>query len=165
MKELLVQLAAHNSWANQRLLETINAQPEELLLREFPSSFSSIHATLLHMWDAESGWWQRLKLQEVITAPSTHFKGTTRDVGNALLHQNKLWEQWISNASPAAIEHVFQYYTSKRELFKQPVSHMILHVFNHGTYHRGQLVNLLRQAGVTKIPGTDFIVFARKGRG
>jgi uncharacterized damage-inducible protein DinB len=35
---------------------------------------------------------------------------------------------------------------------------MLLHVFNHGTYHRGQLINILRQAGVEKVPETDFIV-------
>ena len=50
----------------------------------------------------------------------------------------------------------------KREMFKQPVWQMILHVFNHGTYHRGQLINMLRQLGVEKISQTDFIVWSRK---
>ena len=48
------------------------------------------------------------------------------------------------------IEHVFQYYNSKKEHFKSPVYQMLMHVFNHGTYHRGQLVNMLRQLGVEK---------------
>ncbi|MGZ3851281.1 MAG: DinB family protein [Flavisolibacter sp.] len=39
---------------------------------------------------------------------------------------------------------------------------MLLHAFNHGTYHRGQLVNMLRQLGVDKIPGTDFIAWSRR---
>jgi len=47
-------------------------------------------------------------------------------------------------------------------MYKQPVCQMILHVFNHGTYHRGQLVNMLRQLGIEKIPQTDFIVWSRK---
>jgi uncharacterized damage-inducible protein DinB len=59
------------------------------------------------------------------------------------------------------LDHVFQYYNSKREYFKQPIFQMLLHVFNHGTYHRGQLVNMLRQLAVEKIPQTDFIVFSR----
>ena len=29
-------------------------------------------------------------------------------------------------------------------------------VFNHVAYHRGQLVNMLRQLGLEKIPPTDF---------
>lgn len=159
MKELLSQLAAYNSWANQRLIDAILSQPEEISQKEFPSSFKSIQATLLHMWDAESIWWQRMKLQETVTAPSNNFKGSTRDIATALLHQNKLWETWIGNASNAAFEHVFMYYSSKREPVKMPILQMLLQVFNHGTYHRGQLVNMLRQAGVQKIPQTDFLIW------
>lgn len=162
MKELLLQFAAYNIWANQRILEYLQTLPEEHFTREVPSSFKSIHTTLLHMWDAESMWWQRMKLQEVVTRPSDNFKGTTRDVATALLHQNKLWETWIQNASQAAIDHVFMYYTTKREPFKQPIFQMLMHVFNHGTYHRGQLINMLRQLGLEKLPQTDFIVFSRK---
>ena len=33
---------------------------------------------------------------------------------------------------------------------------MLHHVFNHATYHRGQLINMLRQLGVEKVPQTDF---------
>jgi len=50
----------------------------------------------------------------------------------------------------------------KGEHFKQPIYKMLLHVFNHGTYHRGQIVNMLRQLGIEKIPQTDFIVWSRK---
>jgi uncharacterized damage-inducible protein DinB len=114
------------------------------------------------MWDAESIWWQRMKLQEVVTAPSAAFKGTTTDVSTSLLHQNKLWETWVKNASLAALDHVFLYQNSRKEQFKQPIYQMLLHVFNHGTYHRGQLVNMLRQTGIEKIPQTDFIVWSRK---
>ena len=161
MKELLGQYASYNVWANQKLAECTLSLSEETALKEVPSSFSTLQATLLHMWDAESIWWQRMKLQEGIVAPSANFKGTTRDVVTALQHQNKLWESWIGNASPAALDHVFMYYNSKRESFKQPIFQMLMHVFNHGTYHRGQLVNMLRQLGIQKIPQTDFVVWAR----
>ncbi|MGZ3844574.1 MAG: DinB family protein, partial [Flavisolibacter sp.] len=59
-------------------------------------------------------------------------------------------------------QHVFQYQNTKKEQFKQPIYQMLLHAFNHGTYHRGQLVNMLRQLGVDKIPGTDFIAWSRR---
>lgn len=162
MKEILEQFAAYNVWANQKLSDLIQTFPDDIVNKTFPSSFSSIHGTLLHVWDAESIWWQRMKLQEVITAPSTTFKGTTLDVCTALLHQDKLWETWIRNASLAAIDHVFMYKNSRQERFKQPIYQMLLHVFNHASYHRGQLVNMLRQAGIEKIPQTDFIVWSRK---
>ena len=162
MKELLKQYATYNVWASQRILDLILSLPEEKQLQEVPSSFSSLLKTILNMLDAENIWWQRMKLQEFVTAPSANFKGTTRDVAAALLHQNRLWQTWIQNATLAALDHVFHYQNSKREQFKQPIYEMLLHIFNHGTYHRGQLVNMLRQCEVDKIPQTDFIVFTRK---
>lgn len=162
MKEILEQYATYNIWANQKFSEVVQSLSEDILQKSLPSSFQTIHSTILHMWDAESIWWQRMKLQEVITSPSSTFKGTTLDVSTSLVHQNKLWQTWIRNASLPALEHVFMYTNTRREQFKQPIFQMLLHVFNHGTYHRGQLVNLLRQSGVEKIPQTDFIVWSRK---
>ena len=159
---LLEQYASYNIWANQRLIEPILLLPEEMQIKEVPSSFPSLYATLMHMWDAESIWWQRLKMHEAITPPSVHFKGNTRDLSNALLHQNKLWESWLTNASDNALQHVFHYHNSKKEQFRQPTFQMFLHLFNHGTYHRGQLVTMLRYLGVQSIPATDFIVWSRR---
>lgn len=162
MKELLRQLAAHNTWANQRLFEVIAALPHELQTKEVTSSFSSLHATILHMWDAESIWWQRMKLQEVVVPPSSNFNGVTAEAVQGLLQQNRQWEEWLNSATDMALEHVFSYYNTKRELFKQPTYQVLLQILNHGNYHRGQLVNMLRQLGQQKIPGTDFIVWSRK---
>jgi uncharacterized damage-inducible protein DinB len=54
-----------------------------------------------------------------------------------------------------------QYSDFDKAQFKQPTWQMLLHVFNHGTYHRGQLVNMLRQLGVSRIPATDFALWSR----
>ena len=161
MKELLKQLATYNLWANQKLTELILSLPEEKQTAELSSSFPSLYKTILHMWDAESAWWQRMRLHERVLIPSENFNGSTRDNVNGLLQQNQQWLDWINNASEAALEHVFQYYNSKKESFKQPVYLVATHVFNHGTYHRGQLVTMLRQLGIEKIPQTDFIVWSR----
>ena len=162
MKELLKQFATYNIWANQKLIDVILSLPEEQQTKEIPGSFPSLYATILHIWDAESIWWQRMKLQERTVVPSENFKGKTIDCCNGLMNQSQQWEQWVKNASELSIDHVFAYTTSKGEQFKQPIYQMILHVFNHGTYHRGQLVNMMRQLGVEKIPPTDFIAWSRK---
>jgi uncharacterized damage-inducible protein DinB len=161
MKELLLQYAAYNIWANQQLLAMINTLPPETQTATVPSSFDSLHKTILHVLDAESIWWQRLKLQEQIIRPSENFQGNTSDAIQKLLQQNNHWLEWLQQATERAVQHVFQYQNTKKEQFKQPVYQMLLHLFNHGTYHRGQLVTMLRQLGIEKIPPTDFIVWSR----
>lgn len=164
MKVLLQQFATYNIWANQKIMEVILALPEEKQMAEVPSSFNSLYKTVLHMWDAESIWWQRMKLQERIIRPSENFNSSMKDVVNGLMQQSNQWFDWVSSALDIALDHVFQYQTMEKEQFKQPIYQMLLHVFNHGTYHRGQLINMLRQLGVEKLPQTDFIVFSRTKR-
>jgi len=161
VKEMLQQYVAYNTWATQKLVEVIQPMAMDQLEKEITGSFSSIHLLLLHIWDAESIWWQRLKLQEVITAPSANFKGNAKDVAAALMHQDRLWENWVVQANESAFTHVFFYRNSKKEQFKQPVYQVLLHLFNHATYHRGQFVHALRQLGIATIPATDFIVWSR----
>jgi len=38
---------------------------------------------------------------------------------------------------------------------------IILTVINHGNYHRGQIVTMLRQLGIKDIPKTDYIEWIR----
>lgn len=161
MKELLLQFSAYSLWANQLLLDSILQLPEEMHTQEVPGSFNSLQKTLLHMLDAECIWWQRMKLQERITRPSETFAGDTRDLAAQLIKQNRQWSEWVSSAQERMLQHVFIYQNTKREQFKQPMYQMLLHLFNHGTYHRGQLVTMLRELGVTRIPQTDFIVWSR----
>jgi uncharacterized damage-inducible protein DinB len=156
MKELLKQYAAYNVWASQRVMDVILALPEEKQMAEVPSSFNSLYKTVLHMLDAENIWWQRMKMQERIIVPSENFKGNMKDLVNELNQQSKQWHDWVAAAPESLLEHVFHYYNKKKEHFKMPVYQMLHHVFNHGTYHRGQLINMLRQLGVEKLPSTDF---------
>ena len=162
MKELLTQYATYHLWANKQLFDTILKLSTEQQQQEIVSSFQGIHATLLHMWDAEYIWWQRLKLQENIERPSSLRTYTTEELIQNILLQSEQWKSWVQQANEAQLNFVFAYQNTKREQFKDKVSQMLLHLFNHGTYHRGQLVTLLRQVGVTKLPSTDFIAWVRK---
>ncbi len=79
MKELLQQYAAFNVWANQKITDAILLLPEEKINAEIISSFPTMYKTVLHLLDAESIWWQRLKLQEHIERPSETFTGTLQN--------------------------------------------------------------------------------------
>jgi uncharacterized damage-inducible protein DinB len=49
--------------------------------------------------------------------------------------------------------------------WSQPFWQSFQHLANHGTYHRGQVVTMLRQLGVTTVPSTDLIAFYRERQG
>lgn len=161
MKELIQSLAAYNIWANRQLFDAALQLDPALHEQTVPSSFPTLKATFMHMWDAESGWWQRLQNHEHIVIPSKTFHPHLKDVANGLLGQNQTWLDWANEVSEKGLQEYFSYTNTKGFHFEQPVWQMALHLFNHGTYHRGQVVTILRQLGLTTIPSTDFIMWSR----
>ncbi len=162
MKQLLQQYSAYNFWANKIITERIAQLPTDIIHKEMGSSFGSIYKTVVHLMDVESIWWQRLKLQEHVEWPGKNFDDNFDNLSRELLVLSLQWSDWVHTANEVNITHVFGYQNSKKEFFKQPVYEMLLHLFNHQTFHRGQLITMMRQNAIEKIPATDFIVFSRK---
>ncbi|HCL04806.1 MAG TPA: hypothetical protein DHW64_02070 [Chitinophagaceae bacterium] len=161
MKQLLLSYAAYEIWANEQLLNLSIELSAEEQNRPIVSSFPSVHKTFLHMWDASSAWWQRLQMHEQVVMPSLSFHPNMKDIANGLLQQNRQWHAFVHEASDETLSAPMPYKNMKGEHFIQPVFEVVMHLTNHGTYHRGQVITLLRQLGVEKIPQTDYILFTR----
>ena len=162
MKKILLNYAAYNLWANQRITDVVTNLSEEQLDQEIKSSFPSIRLTVSHLWDVEAVWWQRMKLKETVEWPGKTFNGSILELTTQLMQQSKQWKEWVDLATETALEHEFIYKNSKRDQFKQPVYEVLHHLFNHQAFHRGQLITMFRQVGLTEIPNTDLIAFYRK---
>lgn len=161
MKKILLEYANYNHWANKQFTDVIINLPDDALHHKTNASFESIYKTLLHLWDVETLWWKRIKLEEAITFPSGQFEGSLVELIKGLLIQSKEWYKWIDNTTEHGLMHEFIYRNSKKEQFKQPVCEVLMHLFNHQTFHRGQLVTLLHENGIHKIPHSGFIEFTR----
>jgi len=163
MKELLLRAARHNAWANDHFIQLLVTLGDEELDMEIISSFPCIRKTVLHVWGAEDIWLQRFEaVPEPVWKPAT-FSGSIIS----------LCDEWrIASAElirftgllkdEAELRRVIRGFNLKGQPYADPLDAGLQHVFNHSTYHRGQLVTMLRQAGVTAIPQTDLIVFARQ---
>ncbi|RYY89152.1 MAG: hypothetical protein EOO15_07000 [Chitinophagaceae bacterium] len=161
MKSLLLSYAQYNVWANDLLLQAIRPLTTEKLTQEVASSFPSLRQTLLHVMDAESIWWQRLQLQEKVIRPSESFAGDTEALALAIRKLDQQWLDFVHKSGEHVLTHEFIYLDWKRQQHKSVTAQMLLHVFNHNTFHRGQLVTMLRQLGETAIPATDYILWTR----
>jgi uncharacterized damage-inducible protein DinB len=54
------------------------------------------------------------------------------------------------------------YTTMKGNSGNAPRYQMFMHVINHGTYHRGQLITMLRLVGLSELPASDLIAYYRE---
>ncbi len=161
MKLIVNQYAAYNLWANGIFIDYIKKLSNEQQHAFVASSFPSLYKTIVHMWETERNWLKRLQFTENIPASVGSVTLLFDEVASALLHESKMVKEWIEKATTEKIEHVIAYQNSRREQFKQPVFQILLHLFNHETYHRGQMVSMFHQLQLTKIPNTDFISWSR----
>lgn len=161
MKQMLLSYLAFEVWANEKLLSLICTLSPEQQQQEINSSYPSLFKTCLHVWDASFIWWQRVHKKEQIVVPSLSFHPSMAEVAQELLEQNRQWYQWLQELPEEALEEPLSYRNMKGDAFTQPLKDIVHHLPNHGTYHRGQLVTMLRQLGVENIPATDYIAFCR----
>jgi uncharacterized damage-inducible protein DinB len=158
VKELLLQYARYNQWAHKRLLDLIGTLTAEQQHATIPSSFDSLYKTVFHIWGAESLWLGRLNL-EPITISGDPFNDSMEKLSEALKAIDHLWVDWLASKEDDQLNKKIHYKNKAGLSFHQSNDLLLHHIFNHSTYHNGQLVTMLRAIGVDKIPSTDFIAW------
>src|SRR4051812_41333248 len=73
------------------------------------------------------------------------------------------WRSYVAQLSPDEARTIVAYKNSKGEPWESSVEDILIHVGNHGTYHRAQIAALIRADGTTP-PYTDYIEGVRRGK-
>lgn len=162
MKQNYLDFSQYNIWANNRLIQDLSALEDGLLIHEFVGSFPTIRATILHIWFAETGWLSRLNGKAWEASKVTGFVGSNKELFSEWQKTSQEFKEFVYTVELEK-KIVFQH---KGEEFSIPSREIIQTVCNHGSYHRGQVVMVLRQLGITEITQTDYIEWVReKARG
>lgn len=159
MNEYLKTYLEYNVWANRIIAGYLEKAGEQNMDITIESSFPSIRKTWYHLWDAQAVWILRLEGKEVTTWPGRDFNGTMKEAMNQFIKSSERLLELGSQLNPEAL---IAYKNMAGKEFTNKVWHILMHVVNHGTYHRGQLVTMLRQAGMKELQPLDLIVFMRQ---
>jgi uncharacterized damage-inducible protein DinB len=154
-------LFRYNAWANRRTVDACAALSAEQFTRDLESSFRSVRDTLVHVMAVEQIWlarWRKTWDGSFLKAPNFPALESVRNAWKGIEADLLAYVDGLSDEDTArAIAHK----TMSGAEFKMPLHEMLQHLVNHGTYHRGQLTTLIRQAG-GKPQGTDLITFYRE---
>jgi uncharacterized damage-inducible protein DinB len=150
-----------NVWANTKTAEVLSEVPNEIYFKENKSSFPSIDKTVLHMWGAQNIWLKRLQGESFTTWPKQPDQDTKEGQLNGLVQSAQNILELIASKDETFLSSLYSYTNMKGEPFTDSVEDTLFHVVNHSTYHRGQIITMLREAGITKVPSTDLIHYLR----
>lgn len=157
-KKLLVQYVHYNHWGNKRIADVLVKLDPALLDKEVKSSFPSLRKTVHHIWDAELAWTARLKQEPVNWPPTAQFESPAID---EYVNTSENFVEYIGSKDEDFINASTTYKNNKGEPCTTPNHGIIMHCMNHSTFHRGQLITILRELGISDLPPTDMIFFLR----
>ncbi len=160
-KTYLLALADYNIWANDKLIDWLSQISLEQFEQPLVGSFKNIHETTLHIVAAEQIWHQRL-VNNVSEWLGITFEGDRAMMLETWKITSKNLRQYIFDTSEEELAEKFAFSTRDGTPFYMERYKALAHTFNHSTFHRGQLVTLLRQVGFTGVSTTDFINYYRE---
>jgi uncharacterized damage-inducible protein DinB len=159
--ELLRLLFQYNQWADRRMVEACSALTNEQFTRDLGSSFRSVRDTLVHLYGAEWVWNERIEGR----SPASLVAGTgfpdLASVRTKLEEMDSFYIDYVSRLTPQDLERVIQYKSFAGDEFSNPLWQTLHQLTNHASYHRGQIITLLRQLGAKPVT-TDLIAYYRE---
>jgi uncharacterized damage-inducible protein DinB len=174
---LLQRLHCHRAWVNQNLLAAASGLTGEQLNRQFPIGQGSIWKSLVHLYAGEFVWLEALlgnddpvvrgDLPRQIPGNQLGQGGiaTLDELKREWTALEERWQRYLADLSPVALEqpvHKWSSAAGQSRRYATSRTDVLLHVCTHAQYTTAQAVNMLRHAGVEKLPDTMLITLARQ---
>jgi uncharacterized damage-inducible protein DinB len=169
-KDDIQLLYEYDRWANNRTLQAVAALSTEQFTRDLGGSFRSVRDTLLHIIAGEWGWLAYWKQP----SDSPAFLADLRKRRDALFNPEAFpnvvavqlkWREveqeqveFVNRVTDEALRKMVPFRMKQIKLM-----HLMQHLANHATYHRGQIALMMRQLGAEPL-ATDFNVFLLEGQ-
>lgn len=146
MKDQLIQLFNYSNWANSLVLNALTPAYEKEL------------ALISHIIASQEIWYNRVKGSQIkpVVFPTFPLEECKNKWSDSL----EKWLKLLAEVSEKDLNQEINYQSTEGIKFQSLIKDIAIHVNNHSTHHRAQIVRSLRERGVTP-PQTDYIVFTR----
>ncbi|OTG65870.1 DinB family protein [Acinetobacter silvestris] len=157
-KQQLLLMAQYNIWATERLVQHLKTVTDEDLYRDVGLFFKSIFGTLNHLLLGEHYLWYRRFTEGVspAIALSTPIESDCLQCLEQLNTKSRHWIDFIHTLTDERLAGSLSYKRVNGEALCLPFTATLLHVFNHGTHHRGQITAALTALGY-ECPELDLV--------
>lgn len=157
MNQLAQQMHDYHVWANRKWLEHVN-KTADIFRQPMPGVFPTIARTFGHIFDVDTVWFNRIVGNSLPAIGTTEFASTEEAIQALGALHEKVAGQLAERDDMLAI---VRYANTAGQAFENRLMDVLVHMVNHGTYHRGNVADMVRQAG---LPGcsTDYVFYLRR---
>ena len=169
-KDDIQLLFEYDRWANHRVFQAASTLSAEEFTRDLGGSFRSVRDTLVHIVGGEWGWltiWKEPSLSPtyIIDFWTRHNALFNPDAFPDLSAAHSKWAEvereqldFVNRVTNDSLKRLLPVRSTQISL-----AHLMQHLANHSTYHRGQVTLMLRQLHKEPL-ATDFAMFLMEGR-
>jgi uncharacterized damage-inducible protein DinB len=164
-KDDIQLLYEYDRWANHRVLQAAAALGAEQFTRDLGGSYRSVRDALVHIIGGEWIWlayWKETShspafLTDLRKRRDTLFNPDDFPIVAAVQRRwaeiEKEQAEFVNRVTNESLEAMLPFRTTQIRL-----AHLMQHLVNHSTYHRGQIALMMRQLEAEPL-ATDFHVF------
>ena len=155
----IIKLIEYNNWANQLIGKQIEQLTHEQFAKQFGGSFGSIKATVVHVLESDWLWLNRFK-----GIPLAAVLAWQMETASEVFSVWRAIQDDMLLIAPTLVEEQnkkIRFRTRKGIDYTLPAEDLIIHIANHGSYHRGQLTDMIRLAGGQPV-STDYFLFCTR---
>lgn len=157
----LETMVDYHYWARDRMLEALEPLTPEQYSRDLGSSFKSIRDTATHTYAAEWAWHERWQGRSpTALVPGDRFADLA-GLRAAWKDSERAIRTFVDRLGDSDVDRVIEYKLMNGTPGASPIGHMVQHVVNHASYHRGQITTMLRQIGAAPAKSMDMIAYFR----
>lgn len=149
MSNAIHQMWVYNDWANRRVIDTLTAIGPDL-------PFICLHL-VSHIVNTQAVWLSRMKGVSTELKP---WDDHTISECKELHAQSSVGLKDCVETNVEGFTHNVNYKNTIGVSYQNNLQDILLHTFNHATYHRAQIAMELRRNGFEP-PVTDYIHFIR----
>ena len=160
MKEHGIHLLQYDHWATMKLLTHIESFEEDIFHKTMNSVFPTIAETFYHIFRGQRIWIKRYIPSLEVDESTVGFRDIEH-AKNSFLYLHKIIMDCIHTYYDQVSDMVYQ--NSKGTEFKNTIDEIMIHLANHGTYHRGNIASMIRECG-QKGTSTDYIQYLRDNK-
>jgi len=144
-KTQIIDLYSYDDWANKKLLTTVSQLENEEFFRDLSSSFKSIRDTMVHILGAEELWLSRWMGEQGRTLLNPDDFPTDTSLADRWDDYRNQINSFILSLTEENLTLEISYKNLKGIPYSLELWRQMLHVANHSSFHRGQVVTMLRQ--------------------
>jgi uncharacterized damage-inducible protein DinB len=130
--------------------------------RDLGNSFKSVRETLVHIFWADWAWYQIWHSTFPAAPMSADAFPDLESIRRAWGEHETTVREFVRAQDGSDAHRIVEFRRPDGSAAAFPLAHMVQHLVNHGTYHRGQLTMMLRLLGVQPPESTDLIRYYRE---